>query len=401
MQPAADKNSEGETMKQVEFLNILSKEEDDCTCNLLRIGDAVVMFDCGIDDIATESKINRICDHIESVDLLLLTHSTFRHLGSLPLLYKRGLLDNVTVLATSPVCKFGIIALYEYYLSQRELSDFQLFDLSHVDNAFQQIKATNYFQKRNFRLGETELSVAAFNAGFSVGGAFWKIGYNQQNFLYAIDVNDKNENVSQPLNIGMFTDCHVLITNTYVAPSLDGVHKCPLLQPYISMERLKLHIEKTINASYSQAAVEGRHQGDVLIVCDNLDRVLEILFALEEIAGRRKVHNLPIYYLQHMSMQALEVAKSHIEWMNAKVNKSCYFIDKNPLNFEYIKVVNTDAELQVNAPHIPRVIVTSTSSFLHGFARKILPDFVKKQNNKLIIANKAPGHSITPKLIHG
>ena len=36
--------------KDIEFRNILNKERDNATCNVLKVGDVSILFDCGCDE---------------------------------------------------------------------------------------------------------------------------------------------------------------------------------------------------------------------------------------------------------------------------------------------------------------------------------------------------------------
>lgn len=64
--------------------------------------------------------------------------------------------------------------------------------------------------------------------------------------IYAIDVNDKNESITEPLQMSELRDAHFLITNTYIAPSIDGKKKSSRIQPELNRERLKYQITATL-----------------------------------------------------------------------------------------------------------------------------------------------------------
>lgn len=88
-------------------------------------------------------------------------------------------------------------------------------------------------------------------------------------------------------------------------------------------------------------------------------------------------------YLEHMSKDTLDVAKSHLDWMNFK--GGFQDIDDNPFAFKNIKAISSLQELSVELEnHKPRVIVTSSASFELGFGRKHLKDFAKFDTNMVI-----------------
>ena len=53
----------------------------------------------------------------------------------------------------------------------------------------------------------------------------------------------------------------------------------------------------------------------------------------------------PVLYLEFMSRDTLDVAKSHLNWMNFK-GRHHQDIDDNPFAFKHIKAINSLAEFQ-------------------------------------------------------
>ena len=88
-------------------------------------------------------------------------------------------------------------------------------------------------------------------------------------------------------------------------------------------------------------------------------------------------------YLEHMSKDTLDVARSHLNQMNFKGGLND--IDDNPFTFKHIKAINSMDELRRETEdRKPRVIVTSSGSLDFGFGRKRLPLFVTKSTNMII-----------------
>ena len=65
------------------------------------------MFDCGIDDKADEKVLSSYDSYMKKVDVILLTHATFRHLGALPYLKRNYDFSNILVYSTFPVKKLA------------------------------------------------------------------------------------------------------------------------------------------------------------------------------------------------------------------------------------------------------------------------------------------------------
>ncbi len=92
-------------------------------------------------------------------------------------------------------------------------------------------------------------------------------------------------------------------------------------------------------------------------------------------AGSQEEREKPILYLEFMSKDFLDVAKSHLNWMNFK--GVFQDTDYNPFAFKNIKVINSMAEFQqeIDSGKL-KVIVTSSASLDLGFSRKIIRHFL-------------------------
>jgi len=136
--------------------------------------------------------------------------------------------------------------MYEYYIGQKNIREFEYFTIEDIDIAFEEVNPMNFKQPKLFNIKNSCFSLTAMNAGYSLGGAIWVILFNCRKLIYAIDVNDKNECITEPLFISELRDAYCLITNTYIAPSIDGRKKSSHIQSFLSKERLKYNIQKTI-----------------------------------------------------------------------------------------------------------------------------------------------------------
>ena len=327
--------------------------------------------------------------------------------------------SKISVYATFPVNKLGITSIYEYLISQNELKKFDLFEFEDIDLAFADVHPINFHQPKTITANDSTFKIMAINAGYSLGGSIWIIHHNMHKFVYAIDINDKNESITEPFQMSEICDAHFLITNNYIAPSIDGKKKSSRVKPTLSKERLKYQITSTllqhlsfeikktqppepsaITRDFNNAEVDrlpindvlinyglvgnnndnekteypwaGQYDAEILICCDNFSRVLEVLLFLEDLAEQKPdLQKIPILYIEHMSKESLEIARSHIEWMNNKLKTTFVYIDANPMNFKFIKVLSKEDELQ-NYQN-PRIIVTTSSSLVLGHARNLLP----------------------------
>tara|TARA_B110000285_G_scaffold228057_2_gene290400 strand:- start:1077 stop:1394 length:318 start_codon:yes stop_codon:yes gene_type:complete len=87
-----------------------------------------------------------------------------------------------------------------------------------------------------------------------------------------------------------------------------------------------------------------------------------------------------------MSRDTLDVAKSHLNWMNFTDREGLGDIADNPFSFKHIKAISSLEELKKETEDMkPRVIVTSSASLEMGFGRKRLAKFVDKSTTPNMI----------------
>jgi len=101
-----------------------------------------------------------------------------------------------------------------------------------------------------------------------------------------------------------------------------------------------------------------------------------------------------ILYLEHMSKETIDVAKSHTSWMNFKDNREFQDIERNPFNFQYVKAISTLEEYRqlayTDSERVkPVVVITSMSSLSQGFSRQILRQFAARDQNEIIFIERA------------
>jgi len=114
--------------------------------------------------------------------------------------------------------------------------------LQDVEKVFEKIELVSFNEHRKFRsqtqldivaagndnfmstLGaqtETEIILSAHPSGSAIGGTCWKIEYNKQLIVYAVDMNDVPLTISVPMmRFSDFKNANVLITNSYFKPKV-------------------------------------------------------------------------------------------------------------------------------------------------------------------------------------
>jgi Cft2 family RNA processing exonuclease len=121
-------------------------------------------------------------------------------------------------MGTSPVAKMGSLTMYEYFIQRKESGQFDYFTLQEVERAFERIELVSYNENRKIRLRETELILSALPSGNSIGGACWKVEYNKQIIIYAVELNDRSQHITVPMKFDDFKNANIFISNSYFNP---------------------------------------------------------------------------------------------------------------------------------------------------------------------------------------
>ena len=186
---------------------------------------------------------------------------------------------------------------------------------------------------------ETEIILSAHPSGSAIGGTCWKIEYNKQLIVYAVDMNDVPLTISVPMmRFSDFKNANILITNSYYKPKVqlpnNGLVSTGSSKSYkfLSDEKLKSKLEKVLVDL----------GGQILIPISDKNMIMQCLITLEQIfasnsklqANFRDARISPVIYLEHMSRDTVGVGRSHLGWMNfTDSSKIQQDLDDNPLNF--------------------------------------------------------------------
>ena len=114
---------------------------------------------------------------------------------------------------------------------------------------------------------------------------------------------------------------------------------------YVYEEKLKNRLEHVL--------LDPR--GLVLMPVSNKSNILNLLVVLENLFNRSQKlqspvvrpnpDDRPVVYLEHTAKDTLDVAKSHLNWMNFRGRHYFQDIDDNPFAFKNISTVSSAAEL--------------------------------------------------------
>jgi len=297
------------------------------------------------------------------VDAVLLTHGDIAHLGALPSAFARcGLRKGTPLCCTTPVAKLGLLALYELYAARRAEEDFAAFSLDEADAAFASVVALKYTQTLTLKPragGGAGVSVCAFPAGHSLGGAVWRLSAGAEEVLYASQWNNRQERHLPPAALGTLGRPSLLIAHCSAA-------RLPPALPRLQRER---QLAETLVAG----ALSG---GLALLPCSCVGRSLELALALEAHwqAESPRLSGVRLVLLSAVSHSLLEFAATQLEWMSEEVQRRFERERTNPFapaSLRHLQPITSLKHLD-SLPPGPTVVIASLSSLAAGPSRQLL-----------------------------
>jgi cleavage and polyadenylation specificity factor subunit 2 len=221
----------------------------------MRIGEIFILFDCGVterlkdeDEYDADSGLKRVAEAAGKAHYIFISHPTLHHVGALPFLHKIGVMSNPElkeIFATSPVAKIGAQTMYEFAIQKKELGVFDLFSLKNVESAFEKFQLVPFGENKRIKLGNTELIVSALPSGNGIGGTAWKIEFQKQTLIYALELNDKPTQITPPFPVDRFKHANYFFTNAYLHDKQQHLRSNTNLQ-FVTEERLKAKVEAAL-----------------------------------------------------------------------------------------------------------------------------------------------------------
>jgi len=369
-------------------------------CYLLEVDNYKLLLDCGLpqpdgDGVVSvdEQYLRAIKRAAKSVDAVLLSHSTWRHLGALPLII-HDLPNNTPIFATVPVHHLGLMTLYDmlqslepFWSTKRGHSESKaLFGLDEVDLAFERIRQLRYLQ--SCTIGG-QLIVVPLPAGHSLGGAMWRIRRPPaEDILYAVDFNHRREAHIDGAQFVGVNRPSVLLSDASGALVSSGGN--------IRKDR-DAALMRTLGTTLASG-------GSVLIPSDAAQRILEVALVIDsfwsEIAGRSS--SARVFLLTQQSFRTVEFAKGLLEWMSPAILKVFEDDRTNPFDFNHVNLVHRVEDVLAAATNGPVVVLATSADLNTGLSHSLLQMFAKSSSNLILSLNGTLRHdSLLWELVHG
>ncbi|XP_055338680.1 cleavage and polyadenylation specificity factor subunit 2-like [Paramacrobiotus metropolitanus] len=332
---------------------------------LLEIDGFNILLDCGWDERFDLKYVEELAKIAPRLDCVLLTSPDLYHVGALPYLVGRMGLE-CPVYATSPVYKMGQMFMYDLYQSRHDYEDFDLFTLDHIDAAFDRIIQVKYNQTVALKGKGEGIRLTALCAGHMLGACLWKIGKDEEEIVYAVDFAHKKERHLSALSLDSINRPHLLICDI-----LNGAYNPPKRRT--RDEELMTTILQTL-----------RQEGDVLICIDTAGRVLELAYMLDQLWQNKEsgLNNFGVCILNNVAYNAIEFAKSQVEWMSDKLVRGFEDNRQNPFAFTNVQLCHSQSELK--KVKSPKVVVASPPDLECGFSRNLFMDYARHAKNTIV-----------------
>eukprot|EP01041_Mallomonas_annulata_P005678 gene5678-11459_t len=337
---------------------LLGGRRDGPVCSLLEIGSSRILLDCGCIADGSVKDLQILGANLRlngGIDLILISHADMQHMGALPTVFGNMGLANVPIICTLPVYKMGQIMLYDYCLNNSEggTSDAQQFTLDDVDTCLSNVTSVKYKQIMNVPSNQ-DITVCAYPAGRTIGGAGWLIKYRATEVFYFIDFNLRKDLVLDGARLDLPSTPSLLVLGGSIETQQKTRRKNQRDDGLISI------IMQTI-----------RNDGNVLIPTESIGRTLEILQLLHRQWTDNKMSLYQLVFLSPMATNIIEFAQSQLEWMSTDLSTDFYAGRSNPFILPKLKVASSIREIDA-LPAGPRVILATDASLNFGPAKDLL-----------------------------
>lgn len=372
-----------------------------------------------------------------TIDLVLLSHSSLDHLGLYAYAHANlGL--RCQVYATMPVQSMGKLTVLEAIQTWRSEVDIEkectsastrrcLATPDQVEDAFEEIKTVRYMQPTHLEGKCASLTLTAYNAGHSLGGAVWKIrSPTSGTIVIALDWNHNRER---------HLDGTILLSSSAAAPGApgsgasasDAVRRPDLLITEIERGLVVNTRRKDRDAALIDLVHTTIQAGNSLLFpVDASARLLELMVLLDQHWAYAYPHaRFPLCLISRTGKEVIERSRTYMEWMTrewaTKANETIE-ADKDtlpakmqqrnarggglrpaaassPLDFKYVKVFPT---LQAMDEAIPqdqaKVVLAVPPSMTHGPSRKLLARFAQNPNDVVVLISRGEPGSLCREL---
>jgi len=376
----------------------ISKDSLEWQCSILQLGGLTVLLNCGWSESFDPKLLSPLIPHLHELDLIVLTHADFKHLGALPYLLTKYLVS-CPVVCTEPVCRLGelaCVAALEDREKYREAGD--AYEVDDVLRIFMsRLSTLKYRETFRIQVNGRVLAACPYPAGPSLGSAYWTLHSGSLSAVYLVDCTMRKGRYLDGLEIErMLPGCRgtaqrwdVVVTSPLsTARITDGSAQDPpklrslpghgALQkpPDVYATSKAITIARTVREQcfLEETVATLRRGGSVLIPADVSGWIPEALLLFEAAWNQdRQLATYPLVWLSSMGDMVLDQVKTRLEYMGHEVLEA--FESRpghHPFVLKNIRIFQSLEELVAAQPlNRPKVIFATSQHLEAGDAREL------------------------------
>lgn len=427
---------------------------------LVEVDDIRILIDCGAPESFQFNQSggdldDKLRELAPTIDLVLLCHSNMAHLG----LYayakaKFGL--TAPCYTTLPVATMGRLTVLESIQSIRAENDLDpssngktdeneqskndnaeqnphwcIATADEVNDAFEQIITLRYLQPTHLDGRCAGLTLTAYSAGHTLGGAVWKLrSPSSGTLLIALDWNHFRERHIDGTALVASSGMSVRSgdgTEDSSDAIADAIRRPDLLITSMARFNYKNTQRKKRDAALLDVIHNTIRAGNtVLIPVDAASRLLELLVLLDQHWAYAYPHvRFPLCLVSQTGREMLERARTLMEWMtgewarkgqnaasaeagveeeesearkkpkNNKTNNGAQ-APSSPLDFKFLRIFSSlQAMDEALSPSDAKVVLAWPPSLTHGPARKLVARIASNDKDVIVLTGKGEPNSLT------
>ena len=423
------------------------------SCLIMRYKGKTIMLDCGI--LPSFSGINSLPFLGElnpsEVDVVFITHFHLDHAAALPYFTERLAGFRGRVFATHATIACMKLMLSDFVRVTTVVTDDdkknQLYDEKDIDRCIARMEAVDFKQKMTIDGARAPLSPVAaqrwgarvavaaqrWGAGAAAGAGRWAARAPARcppRRARTIGVGSSNPAVCAqvahppppPLPAGlqfMFFNAGHVLGAAMVLMEIGGVrtlytgdYSCEEDRHLMAAEIPRAFSPDVliVEATYGMQVHESREErerrftesvekvvrrgGRCLIPVFALGRAQELLLVLDEYwAARPELQRIPIYFSSKLASRSLEVYRTYIASMNARLQAQMG--DRNPWDFRFVRSLAGPHEFRDEGPC---VVLASPGMLQSGFSRMLFDRWAEEPRNGVILAGYSVEGTLARKL---
>ncbi|CAE7408463.1 cpsf2 [Symbiodinium natans] len=375
----------------------ISKDSLEWQCSILQLGGLTVLLNCGWSESFDPKLLSPLIPHLHELDLIVLTHADFKHLGALPYLLTKYPVS-CPVVCTEPVCRLGelaCVAALEDREKYREPSD--AYEVDDVLRIFMsRLSTLKYRETFRIQVNGRVLAACPFPAGPSLGSAYWTLQCGSLSAVYLVDGTMRKGRyldglelermlpgcrgtaqrwdvvVTSPLSTARLADGSEDRLKLRALPGRGALQKPP--EVYASSKAITIARTVREQCFLEETVATLRKGGSVLIPADVAGWIPEALLLFEAAWNQdRQLATYPLVWLSSMGDMVLDQVKTRLEYMGHEVLEA--FESRpghHPFVLKNVRIFQSLEELVAAHPlNRPKVIFATSQHLEAGDAREL------------------------------